>query len=54
MKNLDFILTALLAEAELEKKAPVELTTEAKEKLGSDLLFHTLEYSTIGEEGLDF
>jgi len=23
-------------------------------KLGSDLLFHTLVYSTIGDEGLDF
>lgn len=26
----------------------------SKEKLGSDLLFHTLVCSTIGDEGLDF
>jgi hypothetical protein len=26
---------------------------EAEKKLGGDLLFHTLVYSTIGDEGLD-
>ena len=35
-----------------EEGRPV--TNRGEEKLGSDLLFHTLEYSTIGDEGLDF
>ena len=36
------------------KKALKGLPLRPKEKLGSDLLFHTLVYSTIGDEGLDF
>ena len=36
------------------KKALKGLPLSPKEKLGSDLLFHTLVYSTIGDEGLDF
>ena len=38
-----------------KKKGPVNLRLQGHdEKLGSDLLFHTLVCSTIGDEGLDF
>jgi hypothetical protein len=38
-----------------KKKAPLEYSpTGRKKELGNDLLSHTLVYSTIGEEGLDF
>jgi hypothetical protein len=37
-----------------QKKTSAICIAEAEEKLGGDLLFHTLEYSTIGDEGLDF
>ena len=38
----------------IKKKAPSSYLLGAKEKLGDDLLFHTLECSTIGDEGLNF
>jgi hypothetical protein len=38
----------------MTKKRPQLQATEAKKKLGGDLLFHTLVCSTIGDERLDF
>ena len=35
-------------------KKPHLLQGGAKEKLGDDLLYHTLVHSTIGDERLDF
>ena len=36
-----------------KKKAPA-IASWGEKKLGGDLLFRTLAYSTIGDEGLDF
>ena len=37
-----------------KKKTSAGLQLRSKEKLGNVLLSHTLAYSTIGDEGLDF
>jgi hypothetical protein len=39
---------------DLEKKVLERCFLGLKEKLGNDLLSHTLVCSTIGDEGLDF
>jgi hypothetical protein len=42
-----------MAHVKKKPQQPLRIA-EAEKKLGSDLLSHTLAYSTIGDERLDF
>ena len=48
------LIKQIFSKSSGQKNTPIRITYRGEKNLGSDLLFRTLVYSTIGDERLDF
>ena len=48
------LIKQIFSKSSGQKNTPIRITYRGEKNLGSDLLFRTLVYSTIGDESLDF